>query len=424
MEALYKKNGIVSGTIRYLQSHLTYNHSIYPTPNAKSGYSIKGGEDEYGEVAEEVDLYNIKFFAPYFLKRTLINGVSFFYEIKDKKSVAYMEFPTEWGRVCEFNTGVYRWELDISKINNNTIGLPTEIQNALEDYRNGNTNDEKKWVDNKWFKISDKGVAFALDQSILRSGTQVSELSNILLDTVTLEKAKKNVEIMDSIDSIRLIHSKIPTDSNGKPLMNSKTARVYDKQFKNSLPKGIAGITSPMDITNVPLTGSGNTSSYKMVESAQKQLFLATGTPSNLFGEESTSSNIVKMAIQKDANWLYTSVLPMLENYYNYKLSKFKTKSGMIWKIKFIRQSYFSLKEDISNMKDQLTIGGSRLDYLASTGMTPIEIFGKLKMEQQMLNIDSFMLPKQTSFTMSDSDIGRPETDEPTDDTVRINDSA
>lgn len=424
MEALYKKNGIVGGTIRYLESHLTYNHSIYPTMNSKSGYVMNGDGEEYGEVAEEIDSYNIKFYAPYFIKKTLINGVSFFYEVKDKKGVAYIEFPTEWGRVYEINSGIYKWELDISKLDTNTTGLPSEIQTALDNYESGNTSDEKKWVDNKWYKLSDKGIAFSLDQNVLRSGAQVSELSNILLDTVTLENAKKNVEVLDTIDSVRLLHSKIPTDSNGKPLMSSKTARVYDRQFKNSLPKGIAGITSPMEISNVSLNGSGNQSSYKMIESAQKQLFLATGTPSNLFGESSTSSNIVKMSIQKDANWLYTSALPMLENYYNYKLSKFRTKSNMVWKIKFIRQSYFTMKEDVSALKDQLSMGGSRLDYLASTGMTPIEVFGKLKMEQQMLDIDSFMLPKQTSFTMSDSDTGRPTTDEPTDDTVRISDSA
>lgn len=423
MEVLYRKNGIVGGTIRYLQSHLTYNHSIYPTMNAKSGYEIKDDSTEYAEVAQEIDLYNIKYFAPYFVKRTLISGVSFFYEIKDKSGVAYMEFPTEWGRVYEMNAGTYRWELNISQLNSEMVNLPTEIQNALQQYTDGNTDDDKKWTDGEWYKLSDKGVAFALDQSILKSGVQVSELSNIILASINLDKAEKNVEVSNTIDTIRLLHSEIPTDKDGRPLMNSKTAKLYDRQFKNSLPKGIAGITSPMKITNVSLNGAGNQSSYNMVEKAQDQLFLATGTPSNLFGEASTSSNIVKMAIQKDANWLYTAVLPLIENYYNYKLSKFKVASGMIWKIKFIRQSYFTLKDDIAISEKQLSMGGSRLDYLASVGMSPIEVFGKLKMEQQMLNIDGFMLPKQTSFTMSSSDIGRPETDEPTDDTVRINDS-
>lgn len=427
MEALYQQNGIVNGTIKYLQSHLTYNHSIYPTMNAKSGYAMSNDNEEYAEVANEVDSYNIKFFAPYFIKRALLSGVGYFYEIKDSRGVAYLEFPVEWCRVYEINSSVYRWELDISQLNADSVGLPTEIQRALEQHASGQTEDEKKWSEGKWYKLGDKAVAFALDLSVLRTaGVQISELASILLESINLENAKNNVEIVDTLDTVRLLHSEIPTDKDGRPLMSSKTARIYDRQFKNSLPKGVAGITSPMKITNVPLSGSGNNSSYSTLEKSQEQLFLATGTPSNLFGGNTTSSNIVKMAVQKDANWLYTNALPLLENFYNYKLSKFKTSSGMTWKIKFIRQSNFTLKEDIANTEKQLSMGGSRLDYLASVGMAPAEVFGKLLMEQQMLDIDSIMLPKSTSFTMSGSDAGssgRPKTEEPTDDTVRINDS-
>lgn len=423
MEALTHSNGIVGGTIRYLQSHLTYNHSIYPTLNSKSGYEMNGSSDEYGVVAEEVDIYNIKFYAPYFVRRTLINGVSFFYEVQDNDGIAYIEFPVGWGRVYEINSGVYRWELDISQLDPAAEGLPSEIQSALETYVDGVPEEDDKWAEGKWYKLSDKGVAFSLDQSVLHSGVQVSDLSSIIPETLNLEKSKKNVEIVDTLDTVRLLHSEIPTDSEGRPLMNSKTARVYDRQFQRSLPKGIAGITSPMKITNVPLSGSGNQNSYNMIEKTQDQLFLATGTPASLFGGKTTSSNIVKMTIQKDANWLYSTVLPMLENYYNYKLSNLKTDSGMNWKIKFIRQSYYTIKDDVAILEKQLSMGGSRLDYLAGSGMTPIEVFGKLRMEQQMLDIDSFMLPKQTSFTMSGDDVGRPNTDEPTDDTIRISDS-
>lgn len=425
MEALYKQNGIVNGTVKYLQSHLTYNHSIYPTMNSKSGYVMSNDKTEYPEVANEVDSYNIKFFAPYFIKRALLSGVGYFYEIKDSKGVAYLEFPTEWCRVYEINSNVYRWELDISQIDSDAVGLPSEVEKAVGQYGNGDTSDEKKWSEGKWYKLGDKAVAFALDLSVLKTaGVQISELAGILLESINLENAKNNVEIVDTLEAVRLLHSEIPTDKDGRPLMSSKTARIYDKQFKNSLPKGVAGITSPMKITNVPLTGSGNNSSYNTLEKSQEQLFLATGTPANLFGGKTTSSNIVKMAVQKDANWLYTNVLPLLENYYNYKLSKFKTKSNMIWKIKFSRQSNFTLKDDVAISEKQLSMGGSRLDYLASVGMSPAEVFGKLQMEQQMLDIDSIMLPKSTSFTMSGSDsVGRPEAEEPTDDTVRINDS-
>ena len=82
MTALYKKNGIIGGTVKYYQSHPTYNFSIYPTMNVKSGYEMSTEISEYIEVANHIEQFNIRYYAPYFLKETLLNGVSYFYKIQ------------------------------------------------------------------------------------------------------------------------------------------------------------------------------------------------------------------------------------------------------------------------------------------------------------------------------------------------------
>ena len=92
-----------------------------------------------------------------------------------------------------------------------------------------------------------------------------------------------------------------------------------------------------------------------------------------------------------------------------------------------MRQSFFTLEEDIKRLKDSMTTGGSRTDYLASLGMSPLEVYTKLSLEQQVLDIDSIMVPKPTSFTMTGAETangvdgaGRPKADNPSDDTDRI----
>lgn len=429
MNALYKKNGIVSGTIKYFQSLLTFNHSIYPEMTVKSGSEMSDDISEYIGAANLLESLNLKYYAPYFLKQTLLNGVSFFYKVSDSTNATYIQFPVEWCRVYQMSNNVLQWELDMSKLKEEQkASLPKEITSAFEQYAAGNTQDEKKWTENKWYRLSDKAMAFSLDQSIMSDGAAVSEFASLILDSIQLEKAKSNVDIKDTIDTIRILHSSIPVDKDGKPLMSSKTAKIYDSALKRSLPKGITGITSPLKITNVPLNGSGNSKSFETVKQAQEQLFLSTGTSSSVFGSSTTSSNIVKISVQKDANWLFTKVLPMFENYYNFELSKYKSASKLIWKVRFIRQSNYTFKEDMQNYEKSISMGGSRLDYLAATGMSPSEVYGKLTMEQKMLKIDSIMLPKLTSHTMSSSEtgsggVGRPPAENPTDDTDRISDS-
>ena len=428
MDALRRKNGVIGRLFGYLQSHLTYNYTIYGTLNEKSGYEMKGFNiQEYIEAANFIDRYQIKFYAPYFVQQVLINGMAFFYKQQDSKGISYVEFPIEWCRIYAIQNGVYRFEVDMSKVKDDSAQfLPKELQSAYEQFKQGNTEDVKKWTDKKFFHVGNKGVAFCLDQNVLKNGgVAISEFAALITDSLQVEQAKENIEIKDRIDTIRILHSKIPTDKDGKPTMSSKVAKIYDGALKRALPDGIAGVTSPMDLENIPLNGSGNTKSYDTVGKAQSQLFMTTGTPSNLFGSDTTSSNIVKLSVQKDAAWLFAKVLPMLERYYDDEFRGMKTDSNMIWKTKFIRQSYFTLNEDIKMSKESVTMGGSRLDYLASTGMEPVEIYNKLVMEQQMLDIDSIMLPKQTSFTMSskDGEAGRPKTENPTDDTDRIQDA-
>lgn len=455
VEELFNTNGVIRSIVKYLQSHVTYNHSIYPIAN-QDNIHMSDNPAEYIDIANQVENYNIKYFAPYFVKEILIKGIIFLYEIGNDDSISYLQFPTSWGRVYEMDNGLYKWEIDISNIREvDEELLPDEIVKAVETFANGNTDGDDWSKDGKWYRLSDKAFAMTLDPSVMSSGVAISELANTLLDSAALENAKRNVDVKDELDTVRLLHAKIPIDSDGKIKMSPQLAKQYNMQISRSLPEGIKSAVTPLELSNIALNGGGTPNAYEMVDKAEEKLFLATGTPSNIFGAETSSSRIVQFAIQKDANWIYTNVFPALENYYNYRLRSMSTESGMRWKVKFIRQSYYSMKEDIANMQAQLSFGGSRLDYLAAIGMDPAEVIGKLRMEQEMLDIDSIMTPKPTSYTLSgegedgstqgskptgsagagtkkpktpsnvggSGEVGRPETDIPSPDTERQRDA-
>ena len=429
-------DGVVNSTIRYYQSHPTYNYSLFPVLGNKIYDVSSNMKNDYIDAAYLLNQYNIYFWAPYFFRETLIDGVTYWYTIQDTDGVSYLKFPIEWCRVASIENGVYRYRLDMSKIKDEMLDeLPTEIQQAYQKYKDGIQDTDQGWYDRKWYIVSDKGVAFTFDQNILvNGGTAVSPLASALMDSAALSQAKDNVDIKDKLDTIRIIHSKIPTNSEGVPTLNLKTAKLFDEQMRSRLPEGVVAVTSPSNLTNVPLKGSGNDGVYDTVGKQTEQLFYSLGTSAPLFGGATTSANIVKESVRKDANWIFTNLFPLLENYYNEQLASVKTKSKVTWNMRFIRESRFTLKDDISSYKDQLSYGGSRLDYLAACGLTPIESISKLLFEQQVLDIDSVMAVKPTSNTISAShekqpstvinpnkgQPGRPVTDNPTDDTDRL----
>ncbi|MBS4462309.1 hypothetical protein JXA27_07020 [Aerococcaceae bacterium zg-B36] len=426
MNDLSKKNGVIANVIRYYTSMPTYYYNLFSTFNPKD-FSSNVDIKEYLEIAKELDKYNIPLFAPYFVERTLINGYSCFYEIADNKGVSYLEFPINMAKIYKLENGVYRWMIDVSKLKQELVDIPnfpTEIKKAFEET---DRTDPKKWYDGKWRYLSDKAIAFTFDQSVLRNGgVTISPFSPLLPDTLLAEKAKDNVDIKDDIDTVRILHGGMKLDKDGKATITSKEAAKWQSLLKQGLPNGVAAVVTPFELENISLNGSGNGKAYDTVKEAQKQLFFSVGTTGSLFGDTTTSSNITKLSIQKDISWVFAKVMPVLSAYYNNVVQSMKTESGSIWNIRFLRQSIFTYDDDVKRYKDAITLGGSRTDYLSSLGMTPLEIYSKLYMEQNILQIDNLMLPKQASFTMSGAtsgEVGRPKTDNPTDDTDRIADS-
>ena len=77
--------------------------------------------------------------------------------------------------------------------------------------------------------------------------------------------------------------------------------------------------------------------------------------------------------------------------------------------------THFSRDEYIKRSRENLQYGGSRLEYLAVQGFTPLQGYNVLKGEQ-ILGIDKILIPQQTSHTMSTNtssdDNGRPSKEE------------
>ncbi|HFI0682103.1 TPA: hypothetical protein ACGO1T_000524 [Streptococcus suis] len=431
MEAQAIQDGLLKATLNYFSTSLTLNHSIYPDISDTKDTFKKVNTDEYLSVASYLEKYNLKFFVPYFIYRTLIKGVSFFYEIQDSNGVAYLEFPNSWCRISYLENGVYRWMLDVSKVKNDLLtnpSMPKEIIKAIE---TNDKTDTKKWIDGKYLLLSDKAIAFTFDMAALvYGGVTLSEFVSMLPNSLLANKIKQNIDVKDKLDSIRIIHGQIPTDSQGVIKMTASDAAEFAKILKMDLPDGIQVAVTPFDLDNVSLAGAGTSKAFDNLKDAQNQVIKSIGVSPQMFGEDTKSSNAIKLGITRDMALIYKKILPVFSNYYNQVLSKAKTASGSRWRIKILEQNYFTFTDDVKQYKESVSLGGSRTDYLASIGMNPLEIYTKLFMEQNVLDIDKIMKPKEMSYTLSGNssgaeseDVGRPKTDNPTDDTERLSDA-
>lgn len=426
-KSMKQVNGMYKRIVKYMSSLLTFDHTIYPVmqnPLQDAG-DVAVLQQAYAQTAIFVDKLNPRFNLPIFAEKIFTNGVTFQYKIEDSKSTAYMDVPQALCRVSYLEEGVYRFQFDITKLTEVTmLNYPKEFQSAYTSFKAGNT---EALVDGKWYQVSDKGIAFTIDPEVLQqAGQALPPIANALIDAIKIENAKDSMETTATLDNSKIVHSRVPIDDRGRPTMELPIVMEYHNALKRNLPEGATAITNPFETKASTLNGTGKDGKFALLDKAISTMYDGAGVSKLLFAGDGESSQALDRSLEVDAMWLYSSLLPMFTNYYNYELKK-AGKKTVTWKIKFLNITYLNRDDALVKAKEQLTFGGSRLEYLAYSGMTPIEVANMLVFEQRVLAIDDYMVAKQTSNTLSGETTtdgaGAPESDDPTDTTTRIKDS-
>lgn len=424
-KSMTQVNGMYKRIINYLSTLLTFDHTIYPVfqnPMVDAGDSATI-QESYAQTAIYVDKLNPKYNLPVFTEKIFTSGVTFQYKLEDSKGISYQDMPANLCRVSYLEEGVFRYQMDVTKLSDTTALLyPKEIQTAYNSYKSGNTTN---LVEGKYYQVSDKGMAFTIDPDVLvQAGQANPPLGSTLVDVIKVESAKDSMTSTDALDNTKIVHSTVPIDDKGRPTMELNVVQEYHNALKRALPEGAVAITNPFETKSVPLSGTGASEKFGLLDKSIEQLYKSTGVSQQLFAVENNSSNALERSLQVDTQWLYGVLLPLFANYYNYELKKVGKKGNIQWKIKMLPISFFDRDQVIASAKDQLANGGSRLEYLACCGKTPLEIANLFVFEQRVLNIDDLMIVKATAHTTSGTEnTGRPESDNPTDDTVRIKDT-
>lgn len=397
------KNGYYKRFLLYMANLPTYNSMIIPAsmeePNTlRDGYTLANNV---------VAKLNLKSSLPMFAYSILKNGVGYFYEIEDKESISYKEIPAQWCRVSYVDDGVYRFEVNIRKINNQD----------LEFYPKEFTLRKDACDSEGWLQLSDK--AFALPFGGNPYSTPLfATLFPGLYDVETNKLT--NYEDMKE-DKTKMIHCNLPTDDEGDLIMDLDTVKIFLQMLKDNLPSNVKATATPFKTDALKVQDSNTSTEKNVMEILTQGNFNEAGISELLFNNKDNSEGL-KMSIRKDEVMIYNSIMPLFDNYINYKINKVDKR----FKAKVLRSSYFSQGEDIKNALNVMNLGGSRTYVMALLGFNPLETENLLLMEQQILNVNELFTPPASAWNSSMKDrektsnngdeavkeVGRPKTEE------------
>ena len=97
---------------------------------------------------------------------------------------------------------------------------------------------------------------------------------------------------------------------------------------------------------------------------------------------------------------IYNAILPIIDNYINYKLKKVDKR----FKARVLRSSYYSQSEDIKNALNVMNLGGSRTYVMALLGFNPLETENLLSLEHEILKVNELFIPPASAWNSSQSD--------------------
>lgn len=412
--------------ISMLATIILNNYVIKPVGDTTSA-DEKIFKKEYRKLAKICRRYKFKTEIPKILTHCLIDGVFYGIEYDDTDNYFIKPVLPEVCTITSIENGVFRFSFDLNYFTQKTlIYLPQygkEFEDAYYAYR-GLKGVDGKWIiapdgTKRWFEPR-KQICIKFDEEVPWIIPPFAGIFRAIIDLDTYEELQKDKAVLDNF---KLIHMKIPTDSDGVPKQSFEQAKKYFDLTANQVPEGIGVTMSPFGVDLLNLKDNSNdTNNY--TKEATKDLFGNFGIAPILFGiTDSVTSQSLELAI-RPVESMMMKVVRQIQRVYNVKIQKMKIDNLM--EVEFLEQSIYNRQK----VQDAYLKGGmyglpNKMLYAASLDLEPIDVLNLSYLEDNVLkvSIDSFNRPLVSSNTLSNGEMGdeggRPTTDNPTDNTEK-----
>lgn len=377
---------------------------------------------EYRKLAKACKKYKFKTEIPSILTYCLVDGIFFGIEYDDADNYFIKPVLPQFCVITSIENGVYRFSFDLDYFTQKTLRyLPEygrDFEAAYWAYKG------KKGIDGKWIIEPDKSKRWfePKHQLVVKFDPEMpwiippfAGIFRAIIDLDTYEELQKDKAVLENF---KLIHMKIPTDSEGVPKQSFEQAKKYFNLTADQVPEGIGVTMSPFGVDLLNLKDNSNdTNNY--TKEATKDLFGNFGIAPILFGiTDSVTSQSLELAI-RPVESMMMKVIRQIQKIYNIKIQRMDLKNLM--EVEFLEQSIYNRqKVQDAYLKAAMYGVPNKMYYSASLDLEPIDVLDQTYLENNVLEIgvDTFNRPLISSNTLSNGVVdegGRPTTDTPAD---------
>ncbi len=402
---LYVNSGAYMRLINFFASLLTFDNYIIPFSSTDK-FDAPAFKRALGKVNDYLEKYNIKRELSKIMTVIMLEDVFFGIETEDKKSIMIRRLPSDYCKITHFDDGVYGFSFDMSFFDNNENKpllkeqFPPQFTQMYNAYQNGDG------MNSKWQMVDeDIAVCFKFHDNLLYN---VPPLAGTFEDILYLDDSKALSYSQDLMANYRILFQKMPFKDKptgmGDLLIDGKVAREYHNNIKATLPDNVGIITSPMEVSSIPLDRQKDKEKDN-VHRAEANIYTSSGVSRAMFNDDASNSITINKSITADAAML-TRLLHQFEVFFKNRLSRFGSNSYG-FKLAFLDTTVFNRDERLDQYLKTAQYGLPKSILFAALGRSANEITSLLEYENSINLVDK-MRPLKSSHTDTGDEGGRP----------------
>lgn len=405
----FQTNGVYARAVRYLADIYKYDFLLYPNLDLDLEMTDEFSDKilkKFNALLEHFDNSAIQLMCRKWTNAVCIEGCYYGYicdDVNDKLVV--QDLPVDFCRsrflykgmpLVEFNVQYFDKVTSDQKYREKLLGLfPEEFQVGYRKYKAGKLPAEEQGDEAGWILL-DMNHSFKFNFNDEDIPPFLYAIPDIIgLDEVEdLEKEKLLQQIQ------KILIQKFELDQNGQIPFTMKELQQLNQNAVDMVGDavGVSVLSTVAEVSLEDLATSSGTESQNNLEAAQNSVYNALGISANLFN---TDGNL---ALEKSIIIDEAYIKPLLlqfEQFFNRYLEWKFNKKDLKFRMKMLLTSIFN-SSDMSSKYENLTkIGFSRFLPMVALGHTQKEVISMAKLEQQIMQLDAYMLPPFSSNTMS-----------------------
>lgn len=400
-------NGIYARAVRYLSDIYKFDNMIYPNLDLDDKLEKSDNDKilkKFNAVLEHFDNSAIQLLCRKWASQVCLEGVYYGYvcdDINDKLVV--QDLPTNYCRsrflhrglpLIEFNCQYFDKATQDTNYREQLLNLfPEEIKVGYVKYKAGQLPSETQGDDAGWLMLDvNRAFKFNFNDNDIPPFVYAIPSLIELGEVQDLEKEKLLQELQ------KILIQTFELDKNGQIPFTMPELQQLNQNAIDMVGDAV-GISVLSTVATVHLEDMSPDSEGKdRVETAENTVYNDLGISTNLFN---TSGNL---ALEKSIITDEAYVKPLLlqfEQFFNNYIGWQFNKNNLKFRFKMLMTTIFNYKDLSNTYKDLTKIGFSRFLPMVALGHTQKEVSSMAKLEQQIMELDNWMLPPFSSNTMS-----------------------